>query len=314
MLHSKSIYCAPLQGYTDAAWRNAHHRIFGGVDCYLGPFMRIDRGQVRRRDVADASPDANTAPFVPQIIACAPAEAVRMATLLRDQGHARIDVNLGCPFPPVALRHKGAGMLKYPAEVEAMVAALCGVEGVQYSVKMRLGWDDATQWRQVLPAIALLNPVEVAVHPRTGRQQYKGSLLTDEFSLLYDGCQLPLVFNGGIKSLADVEAATSRWPRLSGLMVGRGLVEDPAMLCPEKATMENYRALHDELMAAYAQRLDGGDAQLLGRMKALWELMLPNADRKARKLIHKATTLDKYRLAVSQLWASMGDGSAQNLR
>ena len=217
MLHSKTLYCAPLQGYTDAAWRNAHHRIFGGVDCYLGPFMRIDRGQVRRRDVADAVPEANSAPFVPQIIACAPAEAVRLATLLRDQGHTRIDVNLGCPFPPVALRHKGAGMLKYPAEVEALAAALGGVDGVQYSVKMRLGWDDAGQWRQVLPAIASLSPVEVAVHPRTGRQQYKGELLADEFSLLYDACQLPLVLNGGIKSVADAEAALSRWPRLSGL-------------------------------------------------------------------------------------------------
>ena len=61
MLHDNTIYCAPLQGYTDAAWRNAHHRIFGGADCYLGPFMRIDRGQVRSRDVADAAPDANTA-------------------------------------------------------------------------------------------------------------------------------------------------------------------------------------------------------------------------------------------------------------
>ena len=313
MLHDNTIYCAPLQGYTDAAWRNAHHRIFGGADCYLGPFMRIDRGQVRRRDVADAAPDANTAPFVPQIIASPPAEAVRLATLLRDQGHARVDVNLGCPFPPLALRHKGAGMLKHPAEVEAMVAALCGVEGVRYSVKMRLGWDDAMQWRQVLPIIASLSPVEVTVHPRTGRQQYKGCLLTDEFSLLYDSCQLPLVLNGGIKSLADAEAALCRWPRLSGLMVGRGFVEDPAMMCPEKATVDNYRAMHDELMEAYAQRLDGGDAQLLGRMKALWELMLPNADRKARKLIHKATNLDKYRQAVSQLWVSMA-GSAQNLR
>ena len=26
------IYAAPLQGYTESAWRNAHAEVFGGID------------------------------------------------------------------------------------------------------------------------------------------------------------------------------------------------------------------------------------------------------------------------------------------
>lgn len=47
--------------------------------------------------------------------------------------------------------------------------------------------------------------------------------------------------------------------------------------------------------------LQGGDLQLLNKMKTVWEYLLPDADRKARKAIHKASRLDTYQTAVNQL-------------
>ena len=49
----------------------------------------------------------------------------------------------------------------------------------------------------------------------------------------------------------------------------------------------------------------GGDHQLLGKMQALWQMMLPNADHRAHKAIRKANTLDRYHQAVSQLFEKM---------
>lgn len=40
------IYAAPLQGYTEMAWRNAHDEVFGGIDAYYTPFVRM--GERRR--------------------------------------------------------------------------------------------------------------------------------------------------------------------------------------------------------------------------------------------------------------------------
>lgn len=65
--------------------------------------------------------------------------------------------------------------------------------------------------------------------------------------------------------------------------------------------MERVRKLHEMVFDAYSKQLQGGDAQLLLKMKAFWEYLLPDADRKARKAIHKATKLDTYRTAVASL-------------
>ena len=41
------IHFAPLQGYTDAVYRQAHARIFGGIETYYSPFARVEHGEIR---------------------------------------------------------------------------------------------------------------------------------------------------------------------------------------------------------------------------------------------------------------------------
>ena len=36
------LYAAPLQGFTEAPWRNFHEEVFGGIDAYYTPFVRIE--------------------------------------------------------------------------------------------------------------------------------------------------------------------------------------------------------------------------------------------------------------------------------
>lgn len=64
------IHFAPLQGYTDAPYRQAHARIFGGVASYYSPFIRVEHGEIRRKDERDVLPDNNHGVnLVPQLIA-----------------------------------------------------------------------------------------------------------------------------------------------------------------------------------------------------------------------------------------------------
>ena len=53
------IHFAPLQGYTDAAYRQAHACIFGGIDTYYSPFVRVEHGEIRRKDIRDINPENN---------------------------------------------------------------------------------------------------------------------------------------------------------------------------------------------------------------------------------------------------------------
>ena len=45
------LYAAPLQGFTEAPWRNLHQEVFGGIDAYYIPFVRMEKGEFRNKDV-----------------------------------------------------------------------------------------------------------------------------------------------------------------------------------------------------------------------------------------------------------------------
>lgn len=64
------IHFAPLQGYTDAVYRRAHARIFGGIETYYSPFVRMEHGEIRRKDARDIGPENNPGlHLIPQLIA-----------------------------------------------------------------------------------------------------------------------------------------------------------------------------------------------------------------------------------------------------
>ncbi len=300
-----AILSAPLQGYTDYVWRKAHHLIFGGVSRYYSPFIRFEHGQIMNRDLRDVACDNNAGvPFVPQVLAGTPDETAKLVLMLKKNGYRTIDLNMGCPFPPIALRHKGSGILPYPNEVKALFKVLSQIEDVIYSVKMRLGWESADEWKLILPCMDILTPRQVTIHPRVGRQQYKGEILMQSMNEILNSTDLPIIYNGDILTVDDVARLKSSHPALSGVMIGRALVSNPALLCPQKAVADNFRAFHDEIFQSNCQVLNGGEHQVLMKMKSFWELFLPDADRKCKKMIKKSNSLDKYNIAIDRLFSN----------
>jgi tRNA-dihydrouridine synthase len=49
------LMCAPMQGFTEAPFRHFHAGVYGAADCYFSPFLRVDHGAVRGRDLRDVS-------------------------------------------------------------------------------------------------------------------------------------------------------------------------------------------------------------------------------------------------------------------
>lgn len=299
------VLAAPLQGVTDNVWRMAQHEVFGGVDAYYSPFMRVERGEVRRKDLRDVEPDRNAGiTLIPQILACQPDHALMMVDALQQKGYRRIDINLGCPFPPIALHRKGSGMLAYPELVEQLFKALSKADGVEYSVKMRIGWDHNDQWRDILPLMEIIRPVNIAVHPRTGKQQYKGELDIEQFEALLAASPWSVIFNGSLRTVEDIETITNRYPTLAAVMVGSGLAANPGMLAPD-ATPDDYRRFHDLLVEGYTEQLNGGEAQLVRHLQDIWQNFLPGTSHKLFKAIRKSHTLDQYQTAAAAALADV---------
>lgn len=299
------VLAAPLQGVTDNVWRMAQHEVFGGVDAYYAPFMRVEHGEVRRKDLRDVDPERNAGTtLIPQILACQPEHALMMVDALKQMGYRRIDINLGCPFPPIALHRKGSGMLAYPDLAENLFKALAAVDGVEYSVKMRLGWDRNDQWRDILPLMEALKPVNIAVHPRIGKQQYKGDLDIEQFEALLAASPWPVVYNGSLRTVEDIEEVINRYPSIAAVMVGSGLAANPGMLSPD-ASPDDYRRFHDMLVDGYTDQLNGGEAQLVRHLQDIWQTFLPGTGHKLFKAIRKSRTLEQYETAAAAALADV---------
>ena len=163
----------------------------------------------------------------PQIIFKDAAEWSLLVKTLVDAGGERIDMNLGCPFPPQVKRGRGAGMLRRVEELKAVAELMDSMEQVQWSVKMRLGVDMADEALALAEVINQMRLRHVTVHPRTAGQQYSGTLHTDALSELASALRHPVVFNGDITTPEQIDAVMARG--FAGVMVGRGLLSRPSL-------------------------------------------------------------------------------------
>ncbi|MBR4230343.1 MAG: tRNA-dihydrouridine synthase family protein [Bacteroidales bacterium] len=287
------IAFAPLQGYTDAAYRRAHWECVGGVDEYYTPFVRIEKGEIRRKDLRDTDPAANEGvPTVPQVIARDSDEFARLCDALQEQGWRRIDLNMGCPFPMQVRAGRGSGLLQHHDRVEEILEEMQRRPDVQFSVKMRLGQESEDEGLNIMPIINEMPLLHVTLHPRLGRQQYKGVADREAFGRFREVSRNPMVYNGDIAALDSEELELGN---IKGVMIGRGLLARPWMT-GDKDPAEVLRAMHAAVYRHATETLCG-DSQILARLHAFWEYI--DINRKQKKAIMKATSLPRYREAVS---------------
>lgn len=304
------IHFAPLQGYTEAIYRNAHATCFGGVDTYYTPFVRLEKGNFRNKDKREIDAENNHVPhLVPQLLASSAEKAETILSLFIEKGYKEIDINLGCPFPLLAKRHNGSGILPYPEEVEALLSIVKKYPQISFSIKMRLGWENPDECIQLAPFLNELPLRQITMHPRLGKQQYKGEVNLEGFATFQNICKHPLIYNGDINSVEEIQVIKDQFPSLAGIMIGRGLLANPALALEYKSgeklssdeIAKKIREMHAIVYQQYEQQLNGGDMQLVNKMKSFWEYLLPGADKKSLKAIHKSNRIDKYQQAVSNL-------------
>ena len=304
------IHFAPLQGYTDAVYREVHAQVFGGVEAYYTPFVRVEKDGFRNKDLRDITSGRNVAtPVVPQLIAATPEEFRRLVTLFLGQGYQQADINMGCPFPMQARLHRGAGILPHTGDAAALLQTVREFPEMNFSVKLRLGWDSPDEVYALLPFIDSLPLTHVTLHPRIGRQQYKGHVDMDSFTRFYEACAHPLFYNGDLNCPADIDRIIRLYPRLSGVMLGRGLLSSPWLAkeymagkeLPDTEKKAGLFRFHTLLFEKYSAILEGGEHQVLAKMKTLWDYLLPDAEKRLRKKILKSNQLSTYQQAVKEL-------------
>lgn len=321
------ILFAPLQGYTTGIYRKAHAEIFGGVDAYYAPFLRIENGKPREKDLRDLNSfDKNArernaregnAREIPQIIANSVEEFKILANALIAKGYTEIDFNMGCPFPMQVNRHRGAGLLSDIQAVQEImdeirkISNANGTAPVKFSVKMRLGQDSPDEAFALLPILNEAPLSQITLHPRLGKQQYKGAIDFKSFEKFYEECRHPLVYNGDITSVSQICEMERRYPKLAGVMIGRGMLARPSMAADYKELRDINCAdpqgflsklfqMH-QVIFDHACKTYQGDSQILSHVQSFWEYLEPSIPKKIFKKIKKVGKLSEYQAAIIEI-------------
>ncbi len=224
------IVLAPIQSYTHTFYRYAHAKVFNSFDKYYTPFFEENSNNSWKPALL---PELNRelnlqAPLVPQIVTNTPEFLIHSVRKFAELGFNEINLNMGCPFPMLLKRKKGAGLIQEPKLVEEILNSFFKQTSITgLSIKMRLGVNNSDEWEKIIPVLNDFPVAEVIVHPRTAKQNYGGVVNWDEFEKLSERCSHPVTGNGDINSRQDYISLQNRFPHISSWMIGRGALADP---------------------------------------------------------------------------------------
>ena len=245
---------------------------------------------------------------IPQLLAKDGELAAWMIVELRRMGYTEVNLNFGCPSGTVTAKGKGSGMLRDPQKLDAFLDAVFSQAGGPVSVKTRLGVARAEEFGEILNVYNKYPLCELTIHPRVMKQLYRGQADREAFAAYLPACTVPVCYNGDVTTVDDLRALEAAFPGLSGIMVGRGLIADPALLRKAvggpAASREELRGYHDELYHGYTEAF-GMASCAVSRMKAHWFYLIhlfDGADA-LEKSLRKAREGWEYETVVNQIFA-----------
>ncbi|WP_372775792.1 tRNA dihydrouridine synthase [Mangrovibacterium sp.] len=317
MASPEQFFLAPLQGFTDFAYRKSYHSVFGGFDAYFIPYLSLGPGnKIRNSQYREVLPQNNQGiPVVPQILCSNVAELTMLATIIRDFGYEQLNLNLGCPYPMATNRGRGSALLEKPDELKRILDALFSDFNFKVSLKFRAGMTDERSIFQLIDLLKSYPTEQLIFHPRTANQLYKGTANRELFAEFSKELNCPLTYNGDIQSPDDLDSIKQLLPEQNSWMIGRGLLSNPFLLnqlnntLPSKTEQTRLKTeFHDLILEEY-QRTFPDEGQVLMKMKAFWSYFSQSFSnpQKAFKPIKKASSFTKFKAAYPTVFQQYAD-------
>lgn len=266
MEEKRRFYLAPMEGVTGYVYRNAYAKYFGNIDKYYTPFISPgEHKHFKSRELRDVLPENNAGLKVAvQMLTNNAGHFIVTARRMKEFGYSEVNLNLGCPSGTVVSKGKGSGFLAYPEKLDEFLYSVyngLANEGLDISIKTRLGRDDADEFYRLLEIYNKYPVSELVIHPRVQKDMYKNKPRMELFEYALDNSRNPVVYNGDIFTVEDYRKFADKYRNQDTLMLGRGIIANPGLVdCiftgkpPEK---EKLRAFYDELVKGYLEEIQG---------------------------------------------------------
>lgn len=272
------FYLAPIQGITDSSFRNIYCSSFAGIDCCMAPFVSaVAEEKVSRKLFKDILPENNTGNrVIPQILGNSAPAIIGTANAMKELGYEEANLNLGCPYPMVTKKNRGAGLLRDTDNLDRLLDDIFTKINIRLSIKTRIGFENSSEILKLIEIYNRYPMSELIIHPRVASQMYSGRASIDAFIKVVELSGQKLVYNGDICGRSFFNDLKIKIPDIDRWMIGRAAISNPFLPemilnnspVPENAQKRFFR-FHDELYKAYSEKFHG-PAHLLDKMKGLW--------------------------------------------
>ena len=221
------VFLAPMAGVTDTAYRVIAH----DMGCPLAFAEMVSSQGIHYRNehtMKMLRTEAGERPIAMQIFAKSAAMAAEAAAYIEEIGTADIlDFNMGCPAPKVVKNGEGSALMREPKKAEEILTAIRRATKLPFTVKMRLGWDDASRNAVEIARMAEAVGVDaVAVHGRTREQFYSGNADYAAIAEVKRAVAIPVIVSGDVRSSEGLARALDI-TGADAVMIGRGAQGNP---------------------------------------------------------------------------------------
>ena len=221
------VFLAPMAGVTDAAYRIIAH----DMGCPLAFAEMVSSQGIHYRNehtMKMLRTEPGERPIAMQIFAKSAAMAAEAAAYIEEIGTADIlDFNMGCPAPKVVKNGEGSALMREPKKAEEILTAIRRATKLPFTVKMRLGWDDASRNAvEIARMVEAVGVDAVAVHGRTREQFYSGNADYAAIAEVKRAVAIPVIVSGDVRSSEGLARALDI-TGADAVMIGRGAQGNP---------------------------------------------------------------------------------------
>lgn len=246
------VLTAPMTGVSDLPFRRAASKL--GAPYVVTEMVACETLAQGRPDVLRrAAMDDGLPLLVVQLVGREARWIAKGAAMAEASGAEIIDLNMGCPAKEVTGGLCGSALMRDLDQAERLIGAAVGATGRPVTLKMRLGWDDASRNAPQLAARAERSGVKaITVHGRTRQQFYKGPTDWRAVAEVKAATRLPVIVNGDV--VDDVSAREAlRQSGADAVMIGRGACGRPWIAAAVNRALQTGGAM---IEPGLAQRLD----------------------------------------------------------
>lgn len=229
----KSLFFAPMEGITDHYYRNMIFNNYPEWDYMACDFLRIpsvgvypDKHILKHYGKIAYENKPQKDKTIYQILTSENALTQVHIQKISQLGFKWLDINLGCPSKTVCKNKGGSFLLSELEILKTIIRTIRANFPDTFTAKIRVGYKDDENFINILKLLEDEGVDAITIHGRTRDQLYKGVANWDYIKKAVRAVSIPIIGNGDIWSLEDIEKYYD-YTEAHSIMMARGALKTP---------------------------------------------------------------------------------------